>query len=194
MRKGENHTSICESIIWKMWEPRRLIGPLACYRDSFTSFYTKLVVTVSLCHNRCSIIKRPHYTCYPIFYVTEYFVSFQVSVTSVISRGRWLLFSSPSSIDSFFSNIKIPYDCEFLVTQPLTTEQGREISLSLIEIYQDHPTRSLQKQPVANWTSSSGLIWSASPLLQRRGDLHGISIRVGLTDEVNNGQSLNLEL
>jgi hypothetical protein len=69
-----------------------------------------------------------------------------------------------------------------------------EISISLIEIYQDQPTRSLQKQTVANWTSSSGLIWSAVPLLQRRADLHGISIRVGLYNEVNTGHIPNLQL
>jgi hypothetical protein len=113
---------------------------------------------------------------------------------SIISSGRWLLFFSTPSIETFFSNIKIPRDCEFLVTQPLTMDQDREISLSLIEIYQDHPNRSLEKQPVANWTSSSGLIWSAAPLLQRRADLQGISIRVGLTNEVNTGQILNLQL
>lgn len=71
-------------------------------------------------------------------------------------------------------------------------DQSREISLSLIEIYQDHPTRSLQKQPAANWSSRSGLVWSAAPLLQRRADLHGISLRVGLTDEVITGHILNL--
>jgi hypothetical protein len=38
-RKAENLTAICESIVFKMWEPRRLTAvwaSTACYRDSFT--------------------------------------------------------------------------------------------------------------------------------------------------------------
>jgi hypothetical protein len=41
-RKADNLTAICEPIVWKMWEPRRLTTPwvsTVCYRDSFT-FYT----------------------------------------------------------------------------------------------------------------------------------------------------------
>jgi hypothetical protein len=40
-RKPDNLTLICESIVYKMWEPRRvttLWAPTTCYRDSFT-FY-----------------------------------------------------------------------------------------------------------------------------------------------------------
>jgi hypothetical protein len=40
-RKGGNLTAICEPIIKKMWEPRRLRtlwAFTACYRDSFTFF------------------------------------------------------------------------------------------------------------------------------------------------------------
>jgi hypothetical protein len=38
-RKADNLTVICEPIVWKMWEPRRLTylcATTACYRDSFT--------------------------------------------------------------------------------------------------------------------------------------------------------------
>jgi hypothetical protein len=37
--KADNLTTICELIIWKMLEPRRLTtlwASMACYRDSFT--------------------------------------------------------------------------------------------------------------------------------------------------------------
>jgi hypothetical protein len=147
----------------------------------------------SLCHNSFLVINISHHTHYSQF-LTQYCAQFQVSLTSVITRGRWLLFFSTPSIETFFSNIKIPYDCEFLVTQPLTMKDSRETSLSLTEIYQDHPTRSLRKQLVANWTSSRGFIWSAAPLLQRRADLHGTSIRVGLSNEVNTRRIINLQL
>jgi hypothetical protein len=95
-----------------------------------------------------------------------------------------MFFSAPS-IEIFFSNIKIPHDCEFFVTQPLINKDKREDGLSLIEIYQDHPSRSLQKHLVALWTISGGLNWSAPLLIQRRANLHGISIRVGLIPEVS---------
>jgi hypothetical protein len=42
VRKADNHTAICEKIVYKMWEPRRLTtlwAFTACYRDSFTLFY-----------------------------------------------------------------------------------------------------------------------------------------------------------
>jgi hypothetical protein len=40
-RKADNFTAICESIVQKMWEPRRLTtlwASVACYRDSFFLF------------------------------------------------------------------------------------------------------------------------------------------------------------
>jgi hypothetical protein len=39
VRKADNLTAICEPIVWKMWEPRRLTtlwASAACYWDSFT--------------------------------------------------------------------------------------------------------------------------------------------------------------
>jgi hypothetical protein len=39
-RKADNLTAICESIVWKMWDPRRLTtrwASTACYRNSFTN-------------------------------------------------------------------------------------------------------------------------------------------------------------
>jgi hypothetical protein len=40
--KADNFTAICEPIVYKTWEPRRLTtqwASTACYRDSFTYFY-----------------------------------------------------------------------------------------------------------------------------------------------------------
>jgi hypothetical protein len=44
-RKAHNLTSICEPIVWKMWEPQHLTtlwSSTASYKDSFTfySFFT----------------------------------------------------------------------------------------------------------------------------------------------------------
>jgi hypothetical protein len=41
-RKADNLTAICEPIVYKMWEPRRLTtlwAFTACYRDSFTCIF-----------------------------------------------------------------------------------------------------------------------------------------------------------
>jgi hypothetical protein len=38
-RKADNLTTICEPIVWKMWEPQHLTtlwASTACYRDTFT--------------------------------------------------------------------------------------------------------------------------------------------------------------
>jgi hypothetical protein len=37
-RKADNLTAICETIVYKMWEPRRLMGLHGLLRNSFT-FY-----------------------------------------------------------------------------------------------------------------------------------------------------------
>jgi hypothetical protein len=43
-RKADNLTAICDPIVYKMWEPRRLTAlwvSTACYRDTFTfTFYS----------------------------------------------------------------------------------------------------------------------------------------------------------
>ena len=111
---------------------------------------------------------------------------------SLLPRGRWLMFWSAPSIEKFFSNIKIPFDCEFFVTQPLINNDKKEDELSIIEIYQDHPSRSLQKHLVAHWTISGGLNWSAPLLIQRRSNLNAIPIRVGLPSSVSTTMVCNL--
>ncbi|KDR11384.1 glutamate receptor ionotropic, kainate 5-like [Zootermopsis nevadensis] len=107
----------------------------------------------------------------------------QVSVASSLLSGRWLMFISIASIEDFFFKIKMPYDCEFLVVRPVNKEQKGGIKLSLMEVYQDHPTKVPQQHPVAHWTTTGGFVWTATPLLQRRANLHGISLRVGVNSE-----------
>jgi hypothetical protein len=52
-RKADNLTAICEPIVWKMWEPRRLTTLwtfTACYRDSFTFVFTLFfVILLAVC-------------------------------------------------------------------------------------------------------------------------------------------------
>jgi hypothetical protein len=64
-RKADKLTAICELIVWKMWEPRRLTALLAsaaCYRANFTLFYSNrlhviicLLVVCGIFHDAVSI-------------------------------------------------------------------------------------------------------------------------------------------
>jgi hypothetical protein len=43
VHKADNLTSICELIVWKVWEPQSLTtlwASMACYSDSFTFCHT----------------------------------------------------------------------------------------------------------------------------------------------------------
>jgi hypothetical protein len=54
--KTDNITAICESIVYKMWERRRLTtqwASTACYRDDFT-FFTFLPVIKIVCSMKMS--------------------------------------------------------------------------------------------------------------------------------------------
>jgi hypothetical protein len=45
VRKAANLTTICEPIVWKMWEPRRLTTLwvfTACYTDSFAFIFVMI--------------------------------------------------------------------------------------------------------------------------------------------------------
>jgi hypothetical protein len=53
VRKADNLTAICEPIVYKMWEPRRLTtlwAFTAYYRDSFTFFTLVFKILLSLVH------------------------------------------------------------------------------------------------------------------------------------------------
>jgi hypothetical protein len=90
------------------------------------------------------------------------------------------MFFSASSTEEYFTAINIPYDSEFLLVQSV----DRNAELYLTEVYQDHPSRDFQRHRVANWSSASGFVWSPPSLLNRRGDLHGTVVRVGVPGEV----------
>jgi hypothetical protein len=96
------------------------------------------------------------------------------------------MFFSASSTEEYFTDINIPYDTEFLLVQCV----GRNAELSLTEVYQDHPSRDLQRHSVANWSSASGFLWSPTSLLNRRGNLHGTVVRVGVPGEVSAASSV----
>jgi hypothetical protein len=70
----------------------------------------------------------------------------QLSKRSNLSSGKWLIFLDPViSLDKFFKDIHIPFDCEFLVAEMLYRDDDEGTEVSLTEVYRVQPTQALQK-------------------------------------------------
>jgi hypothetical protein len=76
-RKADNLTAICEPIVEKMWEPRRLTtlwASTACYRDSFTffrTFHASTLTRYSVLHDFAWESSVPSGDCFVEFTVDE---------------------------------------------------------------------------------------------------------------------------
>jgi len=77
-----------------------------------------------------------------------------------------------TSLEQFFTNINIPFDCQFLVAQP----QSDHVVV-LTEVYRVSPTLPLQTYCFGNWTAGNGLPWPSESLYRRRNNLQGHTIR-----------------
>jgi hypothetical protein len=87
-----------------------------------------------------------------------------------------------TSLEEFFIDIHIPFDCEFLVAEK--SNAAGEGVMSLTEIYRVQPTQLLQTYRLGNWSSATGLTWSTVPFNQRRGDLQGVTIKAAVRADV----------
>jgi len=89
------------------------------------------------------------------------------------SRAIWLLFlDSNTSLEQFFTDINIPFDCQFLVAQP----QSDHVVV-LTEVYRVSPTPPLQTYRYGNWTAGGGLTWPSQVLYRRRNNLKGLTVQ-----------------
>jgi hypothetical protein len=89
------------------------------------------------------------------------------------SRAIWLLFlDTKTSLEQFFTDINIPFDCQFLVAQP----QNDHVVM-LTEVYRVSPTLPLQTYCFGNWTAGDGLTWPSQGLYRRRNNLKGFTIQ-----------------
>jgi hypothetical protein len=99
--------------------------------------------------------------------------SFQSFLDKASSRAIWLLFlDTNTSLELFFTDINIPFDCQFLAAQP----QSDHVVV-LTEVYRVSPTLPLQTYRFGNWTAGRGLIWTFEGLYRRRNNLQGHIIR-----------------
>jgi hypothetical protein len=71
-------------------------------------------------------------------------------------------------LEQFFTDINIPFDCQFLVAQP----QGDYVVV-LTEVYRVSPKLPLQTYSFGNWTAADGLTWPSQGLYRRRNNLNG---------------------
>ena len=98
---------------------------------------------------------------------------FQSFLDTASSRAIWLLFlDTNTSLEQFFTDINIPFDCQFLVAQP----QSDHVVV-LTEVYRVSPTLPLQTYRFGNWTADGGLTWPSEGLYKRRDNLQGHIIR-----------------
>jgi hypothetical protein len=97
----------------------------------------------------------------------------QAFVDTYSSRAIWLLFlDTNTSLEQFFTDINIPFDCQFLVAQP----QSDHVVL-LTEVFRVSPTLPLQTYRFGNWTAGGGLTWPSQNIYMRRKNLKGLTIQ-----------------
>jgi hypothetical protein len=95
--------------------------------------------------------------------------SFQSFLDKDSSRAICLLFlDTNTSLEQFFTDINIPFDCQFLVAQP----QSDHVVV-LTEVYRVSPTLPLQTYRFCNWTAGGGLTWPSEGLYRRRNNIQG---------------------
>jgi hypothetical protein len=76
------------------------------------------------------------------------------------------------SLEQFFTNINIPFDCQFLVAQP----QSDHVVV-LTEVYRISSTIPLQTNRFGNWTAGGGMAWPLQGFYMRRKNLNGLTIQ-----------------
>jgi hypothetical protein len=95
----------------------------------------------------------------------------QAFLDTYSSKATWLLFlDTNTSLEQFFADINIPFDCQFLVAQP----QNDHVVV-LTEVYCVSPTLPLQTYRFGNWTAGGSLTWPSQGFYIRRKNLKGLT-------------------
>jgi len=90
-----------------------------------------------------------------------------------MSKATWMLFVDTTwPLDEFFSDVYIPFDCEFVVVQPAGDEGA-----VLTEVYRVRPSSPLQKYHFGTWSAVDGLFCTDKSLYQRRDNLQGLALK-----------------
>jgi hypothetical protein len=86
------------------------------------------------------------------------------------------LFLTEGNINSFFTDINVPFNCEFLVARPTAA------SVSLSEVYRVADGMPLNNIYFGRWSFISGLVNVEASIYKRRGDLQGTVINAVTVD------------
>jgi hypothetical protein len=80
------------------------------------------------------------------------------------------------NIGSFFADVNVPFNCEFLVARVNTA------SVSLYEVYRVAKGKPLNDIYFGRWTPLSGLVTAEESIYRRRYDLQGTVINAITAD------------
>lgn len=88
----------------------------------------------------------------------------------------WLIFfRNTTTINHFFDNIYVPFDCKFMVVREDESDTNQEI---ITEIYQINRDKEIRQARFGTWNLLTGIKTPRLGLYQRRNNLFGQIIRV----------------
>ena len=89
-----------------------------------------------------------------------------------LSSGTWLLYVEVlPNLDTLFTDVDIPFNCELLVAYP------EDDFVYLNDVYRISSDLPLLMYRFGNWTSHGSLTWPLAGLYQRRNNLQGIKLK-----------------
>jgi hypothetical protein len=106
-----------------------------------------------------------------------------LSKSQKLAESKWLLFLTDGNISSFFADINVPFNCEFLVAR------HEAMSVTLYEVYRVADGKPLNNVYFGRWTLMSGLGDVPASIYMRRKDLQGTVINA-VTVTVSKDNSL----
>ena len=105
-------------------------------------------------------------------------IIFKVLAKVQLTLAEWLLFVwDPCPLEDIFQRQFIPLDCEFLVAKWL--QNG---SVQLKEVYHISPKFALEQHSVGYWSRQHGLQWRTIGFYNRRKNLRGLELLVGVSE------------
>ena len=95
----------------------------------------------------------------------------QFSRTESLAGATWLLLLTTGSISSFFVDIYVPFNCEFLVSW------AGPVSMPIYEVYKVAEGKPLNEYYYGTWNYISGLVSKKYNIFRRRSNLEGIVLK-----------------
>ncbi|PSN34367.1 Ionotropic receptor 141 [Blattella germanica] len=104
---------------------------------------------------------------------TIFLYIFKHSSQKILRSSTWLLYLSTWSIEDYFKDVDIPFDCLFLVAE----EHGNN-SVRITEVYRIYPSLPLSFNTFCTWKNGEGLSCSKYSMMMRRNTLQGLDMKI----------------